>query len=128
MRAKLILIAGNCVLCVKSSSWAVIPTDRKENVFFLIFSDAIFNMHKTISLILFSLAMLQLAGCAKTSAPTAGGQMGNLLLAEPMPVSPRSQLAIVRYNQVLASAELEEQERAGKLEEGMRECRTNSSP
>jgi len=69
-------------------------------------------MHKTISLILFSLAMLQLAGCAKTSAPTAGGQMGNLLLAEPMPVSPRSQLAIVRYNQVLASAELEEQERA----------------
>ncbi len=38
--------------------------------------------------------------------------MGNLLLAEPAPVNPRSQLAIARYNQILGSVELSDTDKA----------------
>lgn len=41
--------------------------------------------------------------------------MGNLLLAEPAPINARSQMAIARYNQILAQAPLKDQERAELL-------------
>lgn len=41
--------------------------------------------------------------------------MGNLLLAEPAPASGRSQLAVARYNQILAQAPLKNDERAELL-------------
>ncbi|WP_018981639.1 lipoprotein NlpI [Salinimonas chungwhensis] len=70
-------------------------------------------MHKLISLILFSFLLTMLTGCSQTPVTESRGQqMGNLLLAEPVPVSPRSQMAIIRYNQILASADLSDEERA----------------
>ena len=69
-------------------------------------------MHKLISLIFFVFTAITVAGCAQTPEPQLRGQMGNLLLAEPVPVSPRSQMAIIRYNQILASSELSDEERA----------------
>lgn len=42
-------------------------------------------------------------------------EMGNLLLAEPAPVNPRSQMAIARYNQVLANASIPDEDRAELL-------------
>jgi lipoprotein NlpI len=42
-------------------------------------------------------------------------QMGNLLLAEPAPMNPRSQLAIARYSHILANTDLEDQQRAQLL-------------
>ena len=41
--------------------------------------------------------------------------MGNLLLAEPVPASNRSQMAIARYNQILSQAPLQNDERAELL-------------
>jgi lipoprotein NlpI len=41
--------------------------------------------------------------------------MGNLLLAEPAPMNPRSQLAIARYSHILANTDLEDQQRAQLL-------------
>ena len=69
-------------------------------------------MHKTISLILFTLVAIIVTGCAQTTQPAAAPQMGNLIVAEPKPVSGRAQLAIARYNQMLAAAQLAEEERA----------------
>jgi lipoprotein NlpI len=42
-------------------------------------------------------------------------QMGNLLLAEPAPMNPRSQLAIARYSHILVNTDLEDEERAQLL-------------
>jgi lipoprotein NlpI len=54
-----------------------------------------------------------LSGCAaNTQTHPGNAQMGNLLLAEPAPMSSRSQMAIVRYNQVLVQASLKDEERA----------------
>ena len=58
---------------------------------------------------------LLLAGCANVSTQQATSQMGNLLLAEPVPPSPRSQMHIARYNQILAQAPLQNNERAELL-------------
>lgn len=69
-------------------------------------------MHKLICLIVFLQSALLLGGCAQTPTESGQPQMGNLLLAEPIPVSPRAQMAIVRYNQILASEELSDDERA----------------
>lgn len=41
--------------------------------------------------------------------------MSNLLLAEPAPMNPRSQLAIARYNQILAQVTLADEEKAQLL-------------
>ncbi|MCF2949450.1 lipoprotein NlpI [Paraglaciecola aquimarina] len=56
-----------------------------------------------------------LTGCATNSTSNQGGQMGNLLLAEPAPMNPRSQLAIARYSHILGQAELEDDQRAQLL-------------
>lgn len=57
-----------------------------------------------------------LTGCAThTASSTSGGQMGNLLLAEPAPMNPRSQLAIARYSHILGQADLEDAQRAQLL-------------
>ena len=71
-------------------------------------------MHiKFLSLVLFGLL---LGGCAGgNQAQRSQAQMSNLLLAEPAPMSVRSQMAIARYNQILAKAPLEDQERAELL-------------
>ncbi|MFT5677255.1 MAG: lipoprotein NlpI [Paraglaciecola sp.] len=54
-----------------------------------------------------------LAGCAANMQTQMGNaQMGNLLLAEPAPMSARSQMAIARYNQILVQASLKDEERA----------------
>jgi lipoprotein NlpI len=55
--------------------------------------------------------MLALSGCAQVPN-TYTPQMGNLLLAEPAPINPRAQLAIARYNYILAEASLEDTEKA----------------
>jgi lipoprotein NlpI len=57
---------------------------------------------------------LLLSACA-TQTNKAYGPMGNLLLAEPEPVNTRSQMAIARYNHILAQAPLKEDERAELL-------------
>ena len=55
--------------------------------------------------------MIVLGGCAQVPN-TYTPQMGNLLLAEPAPINPRAQLAIARYNYILAEASLEDTEKA----------------
>lgn len=60
------------------------------------------------------LVALFLTGCAQTQQPTAP-QMGNLLLAEPAPANPRSQMAIARYNFILSQPTIEGAERAELL-------------
>lgn len=57
-----------------------------------------------------------LFGCAtNTSSNQSYSQMGNLLLAEPAPMNPRSQLAIARYSHILTTADLEDEQRAQLL-------------
>ncbi|GAC33402.1 lipoprotein NlpI [Paraglaciecola polaris] len=66
----------------------------------------------------FSLILLGflLGGCASDNQLQGSqAQMSNLLLAEPAPMSVRSQMAIARYSQILAKAPLEEHERAELL-------------
>ncbi|MFQ3197542.1 MAG: lipoprotein NlpI [Paraglaciecola sp.] len=68
---------------------------------------------KLVSILLFGLL---LGGCAANNeGQQHRGQMSNLLLAEPAPMSVRSQMAIARYNQILAQAPLKDQERAELL-------------
>lgn len=43
------------------------------------------------------------------------GQMGNLILVEPMPANMRSQMALARYSQILAQVELDNTQRADLL-------------
>lgn len=69
-------------------------------------------MQLRLSLYFFLLITGLLGGCAQTAAPEKKAQMGNLLLAEPAPVSPRSQMAIARYNQILASSGLPDEDKA----------------
>lgn len=56
-----------------------------------------------------------LSGCAQLSTQSPPPQMGNLLLVEPAPVNPRSELLIARYNQILSLAELKDDEKAELL-------------
>ncbi|KXI28439.1 lipoprotein NlpI [Paraglaciecola hydrolytica] len=57
-----------------------------------------------------------LGGCAmNTATQQSSTQMSNLLLAEPAPMSVRSQMAIARYNQILAQVSLKDEERAQLL-------------
>ena len=69
-------------------------------------------MCRNVSLIFFSLFAAILTGCAQTPPVSERPQMGNLLLAEPAPVNPRSEMAIVRYNQVLTSPALSDEDKA----------------
>ncbi len=72
-------------------------------------------MRKVISLIFFSSLTVMLSGCASQQASEQKAEMGNLLLAEPAPVNPRSQMAIARYNQILANATIPDEDRAELL-------------
>ena len=58
-------------------------------------------MRRNVSLIFFLLFVGILGGCAQHSQLSQKPQMANLLLAEPAPVNPRSEMAIARYNQIL---------------------------
>ncbi|MCW8108589.1 lipoprotein NlpI [Alteromonas ponticola] len=70
-------------------------------------------MRHSISLTLFLCSILFLGGCAKTNPPSSSkAEMGNLLLAEPAPINPRSQMAIARYNQILASEAINDEDKA----------------
>ncbi|WP_026375112.1 lipoprotein NlpI [Aestuariibacter salexigens] len=69
------------------------------------------NTVSRICLLLFLSCLL--GACTSSQRATeSASQMGNLLLAEPVPMSPRSQLAIARYNHILAQAPLSNEERA----------------
>jgi lipoprotein NlpI len=71
-------------------------------------------MHKHLSIIIVLSALF--FGCANNNGSTQGNrQMGNLLLAEPAPMNPRSQLAIARYSHILVNTELEDEQRAQLL-------------
>jgi lipoprotein NlpI len=68
-------------------------------------------MQKSVLAIILFSALL--AGCAGNPPPIQGSaQMGNLLLAEPLPMSVRSQMAIARYNQILAQDSLKGEDKA----------------
>ena len=69
-------------------------------------------MCRNVSLIFFSLIVGILTGCTQTQSFSEQPQMGNLLLAEPAPINPRSEMAIARYNQVLTSPALTDEDRA----------------
>lgn len=69
-------------------------------------------MCRNVSLIFFSLLAAILTGCAQTQPMSERPQMGNLLLAEPAPINPRSEMAIARYNQVLTSTALTDIDKA----------------
>ncbi|WP_100640937.1 lipoprotein NlpI [Alteromonas facilis] len=60
------------------------------------------------------LILLLLGGCAQVPQERTA-QMGNLLLVEPIPANPRTQLAIARFNYILNQADIAEQERAELL-------------
>jgi lipoprotein NlpI len=78
------------------------------------FLQSFFIMYKRLISLVFCSAVL--AGCVSTSTNQQNnGQMSNLLLAEPAPMSGRSQMAIARYNQILAQASLKDEERAQLL-------------
>ncbi|MFT6777965.1 MAG: lipoprotein NlpI [Paraglaciecola sp.] len=71
-------------------------------------------MHKNFSIIM--LLSASLLGCASNNDLIQGSrQMSNLLLAEPAPMNPRSQLAIARYNHILVNTDLEDEQRAQLL-------------
>lgn len=71
-------------------------------------------MHKHLSIIIVLSTLF--FGCANNNGSTQGNrQMGNLLLAEPAPMNPRSQLAIARYSHILVNTELEDEQRAQLL-------------
>ncbi|MEW9796767.1 lipoprotein NlpI [Alteromonas sp. CYL-A6] len=69
-------------------------------------------MRKLFRPLCFLLFAALMTGCAQTRAPKARSEMGNLLLAEPAPASPRSQMAIARYNQILATAGIPDEDKA----------------
>jgi lipoprotein NlpI len=71
-------------------------------------------MNKRLSSIILLSSLL--FGCANNSVSMQDSrQMGNLLLAEPAPMNPRSQLAIARYSHILANTDLEDEQRAQLL-------------
>jgi lipoprotein NlpI len=71
-------------------------------------------MHKRLSSIILLSSLL--FGCANNSVSMQDSrQMGNLLLAEPAPMNPRSQLAIARYSHILANTDLEDEQKAQLL-------------
>ncbi|MBU2976994.1 lipoprotein NlpI [Alteromonas sp. C1M14] len=72
-------------------------------------------MRNFISLTFFSLISVSIVGCASTPQVEQKAEMGNLLLAEPAPVNPRSQMAIARYNQVLTNGSIPDEDRAELL-------------
>lgn len=79
---------------------------------FSFFIECFFTMCRNVSLIFFFLFAAILTGCAQTPPISDRPQMGNLLLAIPAPVNPRSEMAIARYNQVLTSPALSDEDKA----------------
>lgn len=69
-------------------------------------------MHRTVRPLFFLLITVIIGGCAQTPDVAERPQMGNLLLAEPAPINPRSEMAIARYNQVIMNESLSESDRA----------------
>lgn len=69
-------------------------------------------MHRTVRPLFFLMFAAILGGCAQTPDVSQRPQMGNLLLAEPAPINPRSEMAIARYNQVIMNDGLSEEDRA----------------
>jgi lipoprotein NlpI len=60
--------------------------------------------------------LLLTAACTSVNHSQYGnGQMGNLVLVEPLPANMRSQMALARYNQILGQVELEDSQRADLL-------------
>ena len=72
-------------------------------------------MRILLSLTFFSFFAISMSGCTNTQQTASKAEMGNLLLAEPAPVNPRSQMAIARYNQVLANTAIPDEDRAELL-------------
>ncbi len=64
-------------------------------------------------LLIFSVALI--SGCAFSGAGGFDKQVENIIIPEPQPASYRSQLAIARYNQILAQTDLTQNERAELL-------------
>ena len=63
--------------------------------------------------ILLAVLALMLSACSTTSSNNASnGSMGNLLLAEPGLINPRSQMALARYNHILSNASLNQDDMA----------------
>lgn len=57
--------------------------------------------------------VLLTAACTSVNHSQYGnGQMGNLVLVEPLPANMRSQMALARYNQILGQVELNDSQRA----------------
>ncbi|WP_099035117.1 lipoprotein NlpI [Lacimicrobium alkaliphilum] len=60
--------------------------------------------------------LLQITACTSVNHNQYGnGQMGNLVLVEPLPANMRSQMALARYNQILGQVELDDSQRADLL-------------
>ncbi|MBN7827589.1 lipoprotein NlpI [Bowmanella dokdonensis] len=71
------------------------------------------NIFKTLFV---SVLALSSVACSSMGQYSAGnGQMGNLILVEPMPANMRSQMALARYNQILGQVELDDSQRADLL-------------
>ena len=71
-------------------------------------------MYKHLVALVLSSTLLS-ACVSNVSTQQSGKQMSNLLLAEPAPMSVRSQMAIARYNQILTQVSLKDEERAQLL-------------
>ena len=71
-------------------------------------------MYKHLVALVLSSTLLN-ACVNNVSTQQNGKQMSNLLLAEPAPMSVRSQMAIARYNQILTQVSLKDEERAQLL-------------
>lgn len=67
---------------------------------------------KQAGVVLVSVVLLFLTGCANTQNAQHQGSLEGLLLAEPEPIDPRIQLLIARYSQILNQPSLEKAERA----------------
>ena len=68
-------------------------------------------MYTHLSIIILVSALL--FGCASNDSTSQNYKhMGNLLLAEPTPMSERSQMAIARYTHILGTAELDDEQKA----------------
>ncbi|WP_088329143.1 lipoprotein NlpI [Lacimicrobium sp. SS2-24] len=67
------------------------------------------------TLLMLTLLLLTAACTSINSHQYGNGQMGNLVLVEPLPANMRSQMALARYNQILGQVELNDSQRADLL-------------
>lgn len=76
--------------------------------------DSFPTMQKHVQIV-FLLIILSLSGCASVNGLSDSAQMGNIIPVEPAPADGRAQLAIARYNEILARVPLKNEERAELL-------------